>query len=238
VIESKQRPGHVIEVHGGKAVSHGNIQLGKRSGGDHQLFRFIPAGNNLYMVESKLRSFSGLDIVDWGRRDQTNIQLAFRGPTLTSAAMFKMVDCGDGCIGLISGFDDQLRVGVADDNQNIVSRNHISGDRTRFQLHRAEPVPPVEKSVEKSATKGELILENDTDGPIEVSCVDLQGFERLIVVLRTNETWSCTTNHGYFWLLRRDGKQVGSIRITEEDKQAYQITGHALDVEIKLQKRN
>jgi hypothetical protein len=116
------------------------VALYGKTGNDNQEFRFVPAGDGFYFVETKLKPGLVLDIHDFGRADQTNISVVQKGPG-TNAQKFKLFDTGNDFVRLVSAMEGNFHIGVADNNNNIVSRNRNVGDRTLFRLNKLEAIP-------------------------------------------------------------------------------------------------
>lgn len=138
-IESKTRPGHFVDVAGNKTHGGANVLIWSKNGPigtKNQQFKFVPAGNGYYYLESMLKPNMVLDVKGAGTGDNTNIQLFRKNGT--KAQKFKVEKAGNGLVRLQSGLGSQLFLGLDNAHKNIVlRRGHPGQMMVAFYLKQA-----------------------------------------------------------------------------------------------------
>lgn len=145
-IESKAVPNRYLDVSGSATQAGTNIGLyglnNSNGGTPNQRFKMVSAGSGIYTLESALKKDAVVDIKDFGTHDGNNIQLHFRTGNGNTAQKFKLIDAGNGYVQIKSVLGNNIFLGVADDNNNVVVRNGDKGDRVLFKLKGMDPNDP------------------------------------------------------------------------------------------------
>lgn len=134
VIKPKSRPERAIDVAASGTTVGTNVLFWGFNRTPNQYFRFIPAGNNYYYVDTLLMDWRSLGLGP----DQRNVCIADRRQG--KALKVRIVNAGDGFV----RFEHVLQNGgtshlaVSEDGSNLISSPGLAGDSIQFKLYTEE----------------------------------------------------------------------------------------------------
>jgi serine/threonine protein kinase len=129
-LHAKRFPELALSVRGGASA---NLGLEPAFATNNQLFRFAPAQDGWYFIESRLRRNMVLTMVNPGQARQANLFLLPKVGDGTSAQRFHVFAAEEGHVRIVSALGKLFHLTLASDERDVVPGIYV-GDATTFLL--------------------------------------------------------------------------------------------------------